>query len=249
MFDQTFVNTHANTRKSWTVAVSMTAQTVVVGTLLLVPLLHPEILYPKLDPPKFIHLQPIQPVTQVAATHDVPVRHTVAPKAFVAPRAIPDRVTRIVDKDLGTAPETFAIAGAIQGFGQEGADAFSNLIQGSLPGTPPSVKHDPPTAKLVPAVTGPLQVSSGVQDAKLIFKPTPTYPPLARAARVQGTVRIQAVIAADGSIGNLKVMSGPPLLIKAAIEAVAQWRYRPTLLNGKAVQVITEIDVIFSLNQ
>ena len=248
MFDQTFVNTHANTRKSWTVAVSMTAQTVVVGTLLLVPLLHPEILYPKLDPPKFIHLQPVRPLTPAAPVHDAAPRHTIAPKAFVAPRAIPDRVTRIVDKDIGTAPETFAIAGAIQGFGQEGADAFSNLIQGSLPGPPP-VKHDPPAVKPPAAVTGPLQVSSGVQDAKLIFKPTPAYPPLAKATRVQGTVRIQAVIAADGSIGNLKIMSGPPLLIKAAIDAVAQWRYQPTLLNGKAVQVITEIDVIFSLSQ
>jgi protein TonB len=92
-------------------------------------------------------------------------------------------------------------------------------------------------------------VSSGVQAAKLVFNPKPAYPILAKASHSQGTVRIQAIIAADGSIGNLKAVSGPPLLINAAIEAVSRWRYQPTLLNGKAVEVITEIDVIFTLSQ
>jgi protein TonB len=86
-----------------------------------------------------------------------------------------------------------------------------------------------------------------VQAAKLVYGPKPVYPPLAKAARVQGTVRIQAIISADGSIHSLQVMSGPPLLINAARDAVSQWRYQATLLNGKAVEVATEIDVIFTL--
>jgi protein TonB len=88
-----------------------------------------------------------------------------------------------------------------------------------------------------------------VQAAKLIFGPKPPYPPLAKAARVQGTVRIQAIIAPDGNIGSLQVIGGPPLLVLAAKDAVSRWRYRPTLLSGKAVEVITEIDVNFTLSQ
>jgi protein TonB len=92
-----------------------------------------------------------------------------------------------------------------------------------------------------------VRVGIGVQAAKLIFGPKPHFSPLALAARIQGTVKLQAVIAADGSIQNLRVMSGPPLLAGAALDAVKQWRYQPTLLNGAPVEVITEIDVVFTL--
>ena len=102
--------------------------------------------------------------------------------------------------------------------------------------------------KRAPAPSGPVVVSTGVQSAKLISGPRPPYPPLAKASRTQGTVRLEAIIAPDGSIKNLRSLSGPPLLIKAAMDAVQQWRYRPTLLNGNAVEVLTEIDVVFTLN-
>jgi len=75
----------------------------------------------------------------------------------------------------------------------------------------------------------------------------PDYPPLARMARVQGTVRLEAVISTDGRIQNLRVLTGHPLLVNAALEAVARWRYQPTLLNGEPVEVVTEIDVNFTL--
>jgi protein TonB len=75
----------------------------------------------------------------------------------------------------------------------------------------------------------------------------PDYPPLARMARIQGTVRLEAVISTDGRIQNLRVLAGHPLLVNAALEAVARWRYQPTLLNGEPVEVVTEIDVNFTL--
>ena len=86
-----------------------------------------------------------------------------------------------------------------------------------------------------------------VEAAKLIYKPTPDYPPLAKMARIQGSVRLEAIIAKDGTIQDLKVLSGHPLLVKAALDAVKQWRYQPTLLNGEPVEVVTEIDVNFTL--
>jgi protein TonB len=74
------------------------------------------------------------------------------------------------------------------------------------------------------------------------------YPPLARQARIQGTVRLQAIIAKDGTIQSLEVVSGHPLLVQSALDAVRQWRYQPTLLNGEPVEVSTTVDVIFTLS-
>jgi len=95
--------------------------------------------------------------------------------------------------------------------------------------------------------TGRLTVSGDQQQAKLVSRVTPTYPPLAKQARIQGVVRLSAVIGKTGSIQDLKVVSGHPLLVQAALDAVKQWVYQPTLLNGQPVEVITTIDVNFTL--
>jgi len=83
----------------------------------------------------------------------------------------------------------------------------------------------------------------------IINRVQPMYPPLARQTRISGTVRLHAIIGKDGSVQQLEVISGHPLLVQSALDAVRQWRYRPTLLNGEPVEVDTTIDVIFSLNQ
>ena len=88
-----------------------------------------------------------------------------------------------------------------------------------------------------------------MQQAKLVRQPRPTYPPLAKQARIQGVVRLSAVIAKDGTIQELSVISGHPLLAPAALEAVRQWVYQPTTLNGEPVEVSTQIDVNFTLSQ
>ena len=75
----------------------------------------------------------------------------------------------------------------------------------------------------------------------------PVYPPLARQARISGTVRLEAVIAFNGAVQSLRVASGHPLLAQAALDAVRQWVYQPTLLNGEPVEVLTQIDVNFKL--
>ena len=75
------------------------------------------------------------------------------------------------------------------------------------------------------------------------------YPQIAKVARIQGMVRVEGVISRDGMIQKLRVISGHPLLVQAALDAVKQWRYSPTLLNGEAVEVQTTIDVNFTLSQ
>jgi protein TonB len=87
-----------------------------------------------------------------------------------------------------------------------------------------------------------------VVAAKLVKKVIPVYPALARQARVSGTVHLEGILAKDGTIRNLQVLNGHPLLVAAAVDAVRQWVYRPTLLNGVPVEVIAPIDVVFMLN-
>jgi protein TonB len=94
----------------------------------------------------------------------------------------------------------------------------------------------------------PIPVGGDVQRAKLLRQPLPVYPPLARQARVSGTVRLLGVISREGTIQKLQVVSGHPLLVPAAIEAVRQWLYQPTLWNGQPVEVIAPIDVNFRLS-
>jgi periplasmic protein TonB len=84
-------------------------------------------------------------------------------------------------------------------------------------------------------------------EARLVRRVQPEYPPLARAAHVSGTVQLRAIIARDGTVRELQVMSGNPLLLQAARAAVLQWRYRPTLLNGEPVEVETYITANFVL--
>jgi protein TonB len=106
------------------------------------------------------------------------------------------------------------------------------------------------TPVAVPKVATPqrVRVSLGVSQGLLVKRVQPNYPPLARQARIQGTVLLQAEISKDGTIENLRLISGHPMLAPAAIEAVKQWRYRPYMLNGEPVAVETQVQVNFTLS-
>jgi protein TonB len=93
-----------------------------------------------------------------------------------------------------------------------------------------------------------MQVGGNVQAAKLLKQVVPAYPQTARQLRISGTVRMLGIIGRDGTIRKLQVLSGHPLLRQAAVDAVSQWVYRPTVLNGQAVEVEAPIDVIFTLS-
>ena len=125
------------------------------------------------------------------------------------------------------------------------------------PGTQPGDPHGIPnlfengTRPVMPVAAPPPAVApiriSHMSEGDLVRKVLPTYPPLARSARIQGQVVLQAVISKQGAIENLKVLGGHPMLVPAAIEAVRQWRYRPYVLNDEPVEVETQITVNFSL--
>jgi protein TonB len=118
---------------------------------------------------------------------------------------------------------------------------LASAVPVSLAGTAIQVPP-PPTNSQAPER---IQVGGHVAAARLIYQPKPLYPETARRFRIQGTVRLQALISKEGAIENLTVLVGHPMLIQAALEAVKQWRYEPTLLNGVPVEVETTIVVTF----
>jgi periplasmic protein TonB len=166
----------------------------------------------------------------------------------MAPKTIPKDIAMIKEEELPP-PSSAGVQGGVPG-GVPGGTSGGVIggIIGSVPTAappPPPKKEEPPKPKAPERI----RVGGNVQAANLVRKVTPSYPPLAKQARVQGTVRFQAIIGKDGTIQNLQLVTGHPLLVPAATEAVKQWLYKPTLLNGEPVEVITQIDVNFTLSQ
>jgi len=237
MFEELLVsNPYATkTNKRWTVLVSMIFQVTFLSILLLIPLIYTEAL-PKAmlatllvaPPPP----PPPPPPAQVQTVRKTQV-HLMDAGKLMAPKAIPKTVTIIkeeADPDMGASG---GVLGGVAGGSMGGA------IGGVIGGMPAPPK---PTASRI-------KVGGNVTAARLQNKVTPVYPPLARQTRISGTVRLHAIIAKDGTVQQLEVLSGHPLLVQSALDAVRQWRYQPTLLNGEPVEVDTTVDVIFSLNQ
>ena len=160
----------------------------------------------------------------------------------MAPTQIPKDVALVIDNDASPPSLLNNLDIGVGGpigvpGGVPGGIWVSQKVQ---PPPPPPVLPKPTTPQAV-------RISSTVQRAKLTHKVVPAYPAIAKQAGVSGVVKIEAIIARDGSIKQLKALSGHPLLIRPALEAVQQWRYRPTLLNGEAVEVFTQIEVRFVL--
>jgi protein TonB len=240
MFEQTFVTEPDHTKRPWTIAASAALQTAAIATVLLIPLFRLETIQPKFDIEPLLYLTKLAPPPPPVESHALaaPTRH--AERIFTAPTRVP----RTIDMTPDPAPE-ISTGFALPMTGLTGILSERSIVpmQQLPPAAAPKVEVKPQ-----PAPAGPQHVGGDVQAAKLVFGPKPAYPQLARIARVQGIVKMQAIIARDGSIRDLHASSGPALLIPAALDAVRQWRYQPTSLNGVAVEVETEIDVIFALN-
>ena len=154
---------------------------------------------------------------------------------LTAPSHIPKTIKMVKEEQ---APPS-AGAGVIGGMGDGAAGGVLGGVLGSLgTGPAPKVEAAPPKK---------IAVSSGVMQGNRIGGEMPEYPAIAKAARIQGTVVLQATISKEGTIENLHVISGPPMLQAAALEAVRTWRYKPYLLNGEPVEVETQVNVVFNL--
>ena len=242
MFEEMVVSSPnpKKTNKRWTVILSMVVQMGLLTILILIPLIYTEalprtsltamLIAPPPPPPP-----PPPPAAQIV--HVRPQVHLIQNNQLMAPKVIPKDVKII--KEEAEQPDV-GVQGGVPG-GVPGGQ-MGGVIGGVIGG----VGAAPPPPK--PNVTR-ITRGGNVQAAMLVNRVTPQYPPLARQTRISGTVRLHALIAKDGTVQQLEVLSGHPLLVQAALDAVRQWRYRPTLLNGEPVEVDTTIDVIFSLNQ
>ncbi len=247
MFEQSLLLDHAPGKKTGALAASLTVQTLAVGVMIAIPLIYsdrlPEI--PRFPAPTFLAPPPpLPPPVDRAAVSSSPSHANSGPlKVYRIP--LPNlSLSKLPSIDTIDAPPSYSASTDVGVPGGTGVATLMNqLFVEPMPKPKPRIA-DPPSAPTKPVPTG-----GDVQAAKLLKKVIPVYPPLARQARVSGTVQLIGVIAKDGTIKQLQVVGGHPLLVKAALDAVRQWIYRPTLLNGQAVEVIAPIDVIFTLGQ
>lgn len=234
------------TGKPWVMFVSMALQVGFLLILVLIPLIYTEAL-PKtlmssilLAPPPPPPPPPPPAVAQVVRVK--PMAHLMEAGKLVAPKAIPKEVKIIKEEEQPPDMGMGGIAGGVPG-GVAGG-SMGGVIGGVIGGASSAAPPPPPKAAV-----SRMRVGGAVQAARLVNRVQPMYPPLARQTRISGTVKLHAIIGKDGMVQQLQVVSGHPLLVQSALDAVKQWRYQPTLLNGEPVEVDTEIDVIFSLAQ
>jgi len=239
MFEDSILELRTKKRSPWATMFSFIFQIGLVCVMILIPLIYTEALPkqqlmtflvappPPPPPPPPPAAQPVVHVQKVVSELDNGELRT--------PTKIPKKILITEDKEQPVA--STGVVGGVPG-GVPGGQ-MGGVIGGIISSTPVAV----------PKVATPqrVRVSAGVTEGLLIHKVQPTYPPLARSARIQGQVVLQAVIGKDGTIQGLHAVSGHPMLTPAAIDAVKQWRYKPYFLNGEPVEVDTQITVNFTL--
>ncbi len=243
MFEDSLIESGGKlkTKRGRTSAIAFVLEAMIVGVMVLIPLIFTEAL-PKTQLMTFLVAPPPPPPPPPPAAAPVRVvkviQTDIVNGELRTPTKIPKKIEMI--KEDEAPPPVMASTGVVGG-------VPGGVPGGSMGGVIGSVLSSTPVA--VPRIATPqrIRVSSGVQSGLLVRKVQPNYPPLARQARIQGTVVLQAQISKDGSIINLQLISGHPMLAPAAIEAVKQWKYKPYLLNGEPVEVETQVQVNFTL--
>jgi protein TonB len=238
MFEDSLVESggRLKTSRGKTAAFSFGLQAVIIGIMVLIPLLFTEAL-PKAQlmmslvaPPP----PPPPPPPPAAVKIVKTVQTDLVNGQLRTPTKIPKKVEMIKEEEAP--PPSMGVVGGVPG-GVPGGQ-MGGVIGGIISSAPSAVPK---------VAVQRVRVSQGVTAGLVIHKVQPNYPPLARTARVQGSVVLAAVIGKDGTIQNLHVISGHPLLTQAALDAVKQWRYKPYILNGDPVEVDTQVTVNFTL--
>jgi protein TonB len=242
MFEDVLLETSSGQRrqKTWTVIVSVGMQCILVSLVILAPLWYTEVL-PQQELATMLTIPPPPPPApppSPASAAPKSVASTVVNGRLTAPSMIPSQILMV--KEAEASPSDGVIGGVIGGM--PGGE-----LGGVLGGIFPANSH--PVVVRGPSNAPPQRVrlSQGVTEGMIISKVPPVYPAIARAARTEGVVVLQATIDEDGDVQRLTVVSGPALLRLAAIDAVSQWHYRPYLLSGQPVEVDATVQVIFQI--
>jgi len=241
MFEDSLIESggRLKTKRGRTSFVAFIIEFMIIGVMVLIPLIFTEAL-PKgqmmfllVAPPP----PPPPPPPAAAVVHVKQIQTDIVNGELRTPTKIPQKIKMIQEDEAPPAMATTGVVGGVPG----------GVPGGSMGGVIGSVLSSTPVAAPHIATPTRVRVSSGVVSGLLVRKVPPAYPPLARQARIQGVVVLQAQISKEGNIENLQLISGHPMLAPAAIEAVKQWKYRPYLLNGEPVEVDTQVQVNFTL--
>jgi periplasmic protein TonB len=254
MFESATLTAAPASTRLWSTCAGISGQVLIVGCMLLAPLISPAVL-PNLRSYVTIAAPPPPPPPPVgevlvrphSAVNRIPLQFRET--GLVLPRFIPPTVAKIDEP-----PEI----GSGSGFVVGGMGIPGGAINGVVGSVLSQVSTPPPPIRRVveqapskpPAPTAPIRVRAAggnVHLAAPIFHPDPIYPAIARNSRVEGVVELEGIIGTDGRIHNLKVLKGHPFLVKAAVDAVMTWVYKPATLNGDLVEVIAPITVTFHL--
>jgi periplasmic protein TonB len=224
------------TNQKWTTPLSFLVQALLVGVLILIPLIITEGLPTRLLMAAVMAPPPPPPPPPPPAPK---IEHVQRVSEIVngelrTPSRIPKKV-QMIQEDEAPPPSSGVVGGVVGGVpGGSTGGVIGGLVASTAP--PPKV-----------ATPQKLRISSGVADGNKLSGNDPVYPQMARIAHVQGDVVLQAVISKQGTIENLRAISGHPILIQAAVDAVSRWRYKPWVLNGEPVEVETTITVKFHM--
>jgi protein TonB len=235
---------NVNRRRGWTTILSLAIQGVLVCMAILVPLIYTEAL-PKQQLLTLLVAPPPPPPPPPPAAPEVVksvrVETEMIGGQLRTPTRIPEKIAMIREEQPPPEVASGGVIGGVPG----------GIPGGQLGGVLGGIIGSSSNLNVIPKAPKPestrIRVSQGVSIGRLITKVEPLYPKLARDARVQGQVVLAAIISKDGTIQDLHVLSGHPMLVPAALDAVRQWRYKPYLLNGEPVEVETTVTVNFTL--
>ncbi len=248
MFEASLVNDQGRTARPYTVTFSLALQLTLAAMAFTYPLWYIEAL-------PILKLRVPSPFRQITELVD-PAPAQPRSAAPMVPRRPQFNFARFTPRPNAAATASLDLDVPVIGGDVDGQPAvpggvpMSGVFGPGGPVTvPPPVRPTPRVEpKATPAQHGPVTVGGKVRAPQLLREVKPAYPSLARAARIQGTVKIEAILSADGTVRDARVMSGHPLLVAAALDAVRQWLYRPTVLNDVPVEVKLAIDVNFTLS-
>lgn len=250
MFEDSLVESTGRykTKKGWTTLLSLGVELALVGVLVIVPLIYTEALPSHaLSNMLLAPASPRPPGARAAAPH--PAAHRPATHAIDLQFREPSRIPQT------TAMNTIEAAPALDSTSTVEGSTWADAGPGGGPiGGLNKMMGDRIAPPLPPVIARPerpkkLLVSEGVLEGYVIDQRKPPYPAIAKMAGISGAVVLQATISPAGLIENIRTVSGPPMLITAAVDAVRTWRYRPYMLNGTPVEVETQITVRFSLGR
>jgi periplasmic protein TonB len=252
MFEQATLTNGPGGKRIWTTFAGFISQVILLTFAVMAPMMWPQMLptariWESLAPPLPPAPKPLGEVKHAPASV-TPLRHMPWSLTKYQPASVPTSIPTIVEEPAGIGiPGAIPVSGSGDGTGVVGS-ILKDLARDTVLVAPPRVVDSPAKPPELPAITPRYKVGGNVRLGALLRKAEPQYPAIAKAARVWGNVELECVVGVDGHIHEVKVTSGNPLLVRAAVDAAWQWVYAPSKLNDMPIEIVTNLTFSFKLN-